>query len=58
MNQDVLLCNELANNALQELLNPYQIKIVWVDVGEQLPGSFWGDPEAGLIGSEDRKSVV
>ena len=49
MSQTVLTCAELPANALQQLLAPYDLEVVWVDDTETLPGSFWGDPEAGLI---------
>jgi hypothetical protein len=35
--------------ALQQLLKPYGLEVIDIpDVGK-IPGSFWGDPEAGLI---------
>lgn len=44
-----LTCGELADNRLVNLLNPYHIEVIQVDNDSELPGSFWGDPEAGLI---------
>ena len=35
--------------SLQALLNRYQLQVVWVPDSESIPGSFWGDAEAGLI---------
>jgi hypothetical protein len=49
MSHDVLTCAALPANALQQLLTPYDHEVVWIDNSEILPGSFWGDPEAGLI---------
>jgi hypothetical protein len=49
MSDDVLTCAALPADALQQLLAPYDLDVVWVDESETLPGSFWGDPEAGLI---------
>jgi len=49
MNHDVLTCADLPSNALQQLLTPYDLEVVWVNDNVELPGSFWGDPEAGLI---------
>lgn len=49
MSVTVLTCADLPANALQELLAPYELEVVWVAETETLPGSFWGDPEAGLI---------
>lgn len=39
----------LPENALQELLSHYAMQINFVADDEQIPGSFWGDSEAGLI---------
>jgi hypothetical protein len=45
----VLTCGELPDEALADLLKPWQLDIVLVNATAELPGSFWGDPEAGLI---------
>lgn len=37
--------------ALQALLQPYGLDIVHVRHDETIPGSYWGDSEAGLIGN-------
>lgn len=49
MKQKVLTCAELPEAALQQLLKPYNLEVVEIAEVETLPGSFWGDPEAGLI---------
>jgi len=49
MEKAVLLCRELPEYALQRLLDPWGLKVVEVAPDAPLPGSFWGDPEAGLI---------
>ena len=49
MEDAVLLCRELPEHALQNLLAPWELKVVEVAPDASLPGSFWGDPEAGLI---------
>lgn len=36
--------------ALRALLAPYGLEVRVVPAGEAIPGSYWGDPEAGLIG--------
>lgn len=46
---DNLTCGELTSDRLTSLLAPYGIEVIYVDNNEVLPGSFWGDPEAGLI---------
>jgi hypothetical protein len=35
---------------LQEVLRPYGLEPVVVQDGDAIPGSFWGESEAGLIG--------
>lgn len=49
MNHTVMTCAELPESALQLLLKPYGLEVIEVGDAEKLPGSFWGDPEAGLI---------
>jgi hypothetical protein len=49
MKQKVLTCAELPEMALQQLLKPYDLEVIEIPDTETLPGSFWGDPEAGLI---------
>ena len=44
-----LLCSELATERLQQLLNAYNITVHYLNDDAELTGSFWGDPEAGLI---------
>ncbi len=45
----VTLCAELPTTALSELLKPYQLEIHQVKSNREIPGSFWGESEAGLI---------
>lgn len=45
----VLLCGELKGGVLSELLTRYGMELEWITDGEAIPGSFWGDCEAGLI---------
>jgi len=40
---------DLPGQALQDLLSTYSIIVKFVPNNEQIPGSFWGDSEAGLI---------
>ena len=49
MKQKVLTCAELPDTALQQLLTPYGLEVIEIADVKTLPGSFWGDPEAGLI---------
>lgn len=46
----VLLCSEINLKHLQSLLDRYGLKIKTVNDNEEIPGSFWQPPEAGLIG--------
>jgi len=46
---NILTCADLATDALAILLQPYQLEIKRVDSTTLIPGSFWGDSEAGLI---------
>jgi hypothetical protein len=45
----MLTVADLPAQALQNLLNPYSILVKIVPNSEAIPGSFWGDSEAGLI---------
>lgn len=41
--------SELESQALQQLLSTYQIQLEIIHEQQDIPGSFWGDSEAGLI---------
>lgn len=45
------LCNAKTLAALQQLLAEHGIRVARIAVGASIPGSYWGEPEAGLIGS-------
>jgi hypothetical protein len=47
----VLKCGELKAPGLQEVLERYGMQLEWVADDEPIPGSYWGDSEAGLIGN-------
>jgi hypothetical protein len=47
---DVLSVSELPEGALAELLEPYGLDVAAVKDGDAIPGSYWGEREAGLIG--------
>lgn len=47
----VLLLAELPPGALEGLLGPWGLTVEWVAPGTPIPGSFWGEPEAGIRGS-------
>jgi hypothetical protein len=48
---DVLRVAELPHEDLAALLARHQLRLHAVEDGLPIPGSFWGDPEAGVIGS-------
>ncbi|HXH03982.1 MAG TPA: hypothetical protein VNN09_11780 [Candidatus Competibacteraceae bacterium] len=35
---------------MEELFARYGLRVAWVEEGAAIPGSYWGEPEAGLIG--------
>jgi hypothetical protein len=47
--QNILSCSELPPLELSNLLQPYGIELEEVASNLAIPGSFWGDSEAGLI---------
>jgi len=46
----VLTCADLGREPLMVLLTRYGLRVEWVTVGYEIPGSYWGECEAGLIG--------
>ncbi len=48
----VLTCAEVDHDQLQALLSRYQMQLVWITDRQTIPGSFWGDAEAGLVGNQ------
>lgn len=48
-NLDVLKCDTLHLPALQRLLARYGLEIIDIPEHQVIPGSFWGDAEAGLV---------
>lgn len=50
-----MVCGEMPEQALTELLRRYGLRLCTVPDGEAIPGSFWGDSEAGLV--QDRVYV-
>lgn len=47
----VLTLADIGFDAPRVLLARYGLALVRVDDGEPIPGSYWGDCEAGIIGS-------
>lgn len=46
----MLLISDLATSSIMELLRKYGISIEIVPAGHPIIGSFWGEPEAGIVG--------
>jgi len=49
LSNEIMRCGQLPVNALQNLLARYGLDVMPVAPHAPIPGSFWGDPEAGLI---------
>ncbi len=45
-----LPCADLGPEPLAELLARFGLELVWLGPDEPIPGSWFGDPEAGIIG--------
>ncbi len=50
MNATVLTCAELGHEPLAMLLARYGLTVEHVPPATEIPGSYWGESEAGLIG--------
>jgi hypothetical protein len=50
--RDVMRLADLDPAAVSGLLSKYGLALSMVPSGEQIPGSYWGDEEAGLIANE------
>ncbi|MGH8026248.1 MAG: hypothetical protein ACREO0_05905 [Pseudoxanthomonas sp.] len=51
MTSDVLCVGDLPLEDLAALLEGHDLCLRLIEDGAPIPGSFWGDPEAGVIGS-------
>lgn len=47
---DVLMLSELPAGALRSLIEPRGLRVLVVSPDATIPGSYWGEREAGLIG--------
>ncbi|NVK32143.1 MAG: hypothetical protein HWE20_14140 [Gammaproteobacteria bacterium] len=47
----VMLVQDIKLNDLVALYTPYGLKIELLSADAEIPGTFWGAPEAGLVGS-------
>ncbi|HEX4871848.1 MAG TPA: hypothetical protein VFV27_05985 [Nevskiaceae bacterium] len=48
----VLPVSALPPQALEALFSPYGLQPAWVADDQPIPGSYWGEPEAGLVGHQ------
>jgi hypothetical protein len=46
----VLRCRDVAAGALAAVLERYGLRVEAVPPDAPIPGSYWGDEEAGLVG--------
>ncbi len=46
----ILCCRDLPSGSLRELVARFGLDLVEVGEGEPIPGSYWGAPEAGIVG--------
>lgn len=44
----MVLCRDVPPKSLSELLSRFGLTLVEVPEGEPIPGTFWGEPEAGI----------
>ncbi|MGD2129379.1 MAG: hypothetical protein PVJ33_04970 [Lysobacterales bacterium] len=49
---DVLRCSDADAAGLSDLLGRYGLRLVTLAAAQPIPGSFWGDEEAGLVADE------
>lgn len=49
---NVIRLYDTENDTLRSMLDRFGLKLHTVAPGKQIPGSFWGDDEAGLIANE------
>lgn len=49
---DVLTCGEFDMHSLRTLLARFGLRVTEIAREQNIPGSFWGDCEAGLVGNE------
>ncbi len=47
----MIFCADLRQGSLERLFDGYGIEVRWVAQGGDIPGSHWGEPEAGIVGS-------
>lgn len=51
LENDVMLVEALPLAGFHALLNKYGLNLQWVERNDIIPGSYWGESEAGIIGT-------
>lgn len=51
MSAVIVTCDQVDRAALERLLSAYGLTVSWCEAGAAIPGTYWGEPEAGLIAS-------
>ena len=46
----VLRCSDIGADAVRRLLGRFGVTVEWQSAGSPISGSFWGEPEAGIVG--------
>ena len=48
----VLLISDCKLSSIQEILSKFHLELIIADCNQPIPGSYWGDSEAGLISNK------
>ena len=48
----VITCSDIGAHSVRRLLGHYGVVVKWKAVGSPITGSFWGEPEAGIVGRQ------
>lgn len=48
--RSVLTCKDIGVDEIRRLLGRYGVAVEWQSAGSPISGSFWGAPEAGIVG--------
>ena len=48
----MILVSQINKSQLEQLLKLFGLNVHWVNIDKAITGSFWGDPEAGLVGNQ------
>lgn len=51
-NSSVLACADIGRDAIKQFLTCYGIAVEWLAASCSIAGSFWGEPQAGIVGQQ------